>query len=697
MDINKLLSPDRIAVIGASEREGFGGDTCRNVIQYMDEGAYYFINSKGGAAFGKKCYTSIASLPENIDLAVICTPQHTVEGLIKEAAAKGAKAAVVYASGYSEVGTLEGKAAELSLITLCKTLDIALMGPNCAGYVNFVKNISPFAFISEKRNRKGAVGVVSQSGQLALSMMDSSKMRFSYAISAGNSSVCKMEDYLEFLIEDEGTKVIAMYIEGITDPAHFIKALKNAAIKRKPIVVLKTGRSAKGQAIAASHTGSLAGADKVYDALFKKFGVIRVDDLEELMSTACAMATLRKLPEKADFASMNLSGGETGICADLGELYGISFKDFSPETLAKLKAILPSYATPNNPLDMTATLSYDVAKYAEALEIVMSDPSVGLVAVGYTLLQEIADPAIRYMAKSLELVCAKPESKPVVMIPFAENTRNAEYSDVLERIGVPVLPTSNYAFKILRNIADFVSYDASKHDLDVMIPKAAGIASDVKTGVLSESESKTLMARYGIPFPKCIVVKSEEEAVRATETIGFPIAAKIDSPDILHKSDAGCVKLKLESVAQVREAYREIMTNAKQNCPGARIDGVQINRMVPVGTEMIIGVSNDPQFGPCILTGLGGIFVEVFKDTALRLAPVSRNEALEMVESLKGIKLLKGCRGAKPDDVEAFVDAIMNVSRFACAHKDTLKELDLNPVFVYEKGICAVDALVVNR
>lgn len=692
MDIQKLLSPDKIVIVGASEKEGFGGDTCRNVIKYMNEDDYYLVNPRRETIFGKKCYQSIDEIPNNIDLAIICTPQSTVEGVLKDATLKGAKAAVVYASGYSEVGTKEGKEAEQSLINLCKELDIALMGPNCAGYVNYIKNVYPFAFISEERDRKGSVGVISQSGQLALSMMDSPKIKFSYAISAGNSNICKMEDYLEFLVDDDDTKIIAMYLEGVRDTEHFIKAIKKAAIKRKPIVVLKTGRSEKAKEIAASHTGSLSGADKVFDALFNKFGVIRVDDLEELMSTAMAMATLKKIPEKPNFASMNLSGGETGICADLGEKHGINFVNFSDETYAKLNELLPDYATPNNPLDTTATLSYDVEKYAEALEIVMSDPEVGLVAVGYTLLQEIADPAIHYMAKSMEIVCAKPESKPLVMIPFTENTRNAEYSEKLEKIGVPVLPTSNYAFKILKNISDFASYDIKKHNLDVEIPKLV----ERGEGPLSEFESKEIVAKYNIPFPKCVVVKSEEEAIEAARKTDFPIVAKIDSPDILHKSDLGCVQLNLKNESEVIEAYHEIMKNAKENCKDARIYGVQIMPMVDKGIEMIIGVNNDPQFGPCILCGLGGVFVEIFKDTALGLAPLSYEEAYEMVYSLKGIKLLQGYRGSKTSDIDAYIEAIVNVSKFASENKDTTKELDINPIFVYEKGIYAVDALLIK-
>jgi len=691
--MGKLLRPCKIAVVGASEKEGFGGDTCRNVRELMADGSYYFVNIKGGTAFGTPCYRSMGEIPDAIDLAVICTPSRTVEGLLKEAAAKGAKAAVVYASGYSEVGTEEGRAAEKSLVRLCRELDLALMGPNCAGYVNYIDGISPFAFISQKRERKGTVGVISQSGQLALSMMDSPKMKFSYVVSAGNSSICKVEDYLDFLVDDPDTKVVAMYLEGVSDPAHFVQALKKAALKRKPIVVLKTGRSAKGQAIAASHTGSLAGTDRVYDALFRKFGVIRVDDLEELMSTALALSTLKKLPDRPEIASMNLSGGETGICADLGKRYGIRFNNFSAETLNRLKMLLPPYATPNNPLDMTTTLSYDVEKYAEALEIVMSDPATGLVAVGYTLLQEIADPAICYMAKSLELVCSKPEAKPVVMIPFAENTRNEEYTTLLEKIGIPVLPTSTYAFKILKNISEFAEYRPEDHNLDVCVPGwSAGVGK-----TLGETESRKLLSEYGIPFPDCADADSPENAAKIATEIGFPVAAKIDSPDIPHKTDAGCVRLNLQNAGQVTDAYREILRNAAANCPDAKVSGVQICKMIGGGTEMVIGAVSDPQFGPCVMTGLGGIFVEIFRDTAFCLAPVSRQEAMKMIFSLRGSKLLTGYRGSEALDVEALADALVAVSGFACRNLHSLKELDINPIFVRKKGACAADALVVLK
>ena len=297
MNLTKLLKPKSVAVIGASEKEGFGGDVCHNTLSYVEDmSRVYFVHPKRESVFGVPCYKSISDIPDTIDMMVICTSQKTVIPLLKEGAAKGVGGAVVFASGYGEIGTDEGRKNEAELIAAAKELDIAVMGPNCAGFVNYIDNVQAFAFISAKRDRKGSVGVVSQSGQLCLSMMDDSGMRFSYSISAGNGKIVQMEDYMDFLVEDEDTKVVSVYIEGVKNAAKFADVLKKAAAKKKPVVILKAGRSAKGGAIAASHTGSLSGSDASFDAVLKKFGAIRVDDLEELIATSLMLATLNRYP-----------------------------------------------------------------------------------------------------------------------------------------------------------------------------------------------------------------------------------------------------------------------------------------------------------------------------------------------------------------------------------------------------------------
>ena len=697
MDLTKLLKLKSVAVIGASEKEGFGGDVCRNILTYMEDRSHvYFIHPKRDQVFGVPCYKSVTEVPESVDLMVICTSQKTVIPLLKEGAAKGCGGAVIFASGYGEVGTDEGRANEKELMETARELGIAVMGPNCAGFVNYVDNVQAFAFISDKRDRKGSVGVVSQSGQLCLSLMDCPGMRFSYSISAGNGKIVQMEDYMDFLVEDANTKVVSVYIEGVKNADKFAAVLKKAADKRKPVVILKAGRSAKGGAIAASHTGSLSGSDASFDAVLKKFGAIRVDDLEELMAMSLMLSTLKQMPKQATFASMNLSGGETGICADVGSLNGIEYPDFTKETLASLKEQLPSYASPNNPLDMTASLSYDADLYAGALRTVMDDPNIGMVLIGYTLLLEIADPAIHYMYQGIEkVVKEKGENcKPIAMIPFAENTRNAEYQEKLFNIGVPVLPPTVYAFKILRHLADFISYTPENKSLSL----AVGQKKSDETYALSEHDSKKELGAYGVPVPKEVIVTSAEEAAEFAKNTKEALVMKVESADILHKSDVGGVKLNIHGPEEAVQAYNEIMESVSSKRPDAKINGILTVPMLKSGVEMIIGVNNDPQFGPMVMVGMGGVFVELFKDVALYPAPISKAEALDMLRSLKSFKLLNGYRGGAKCDIDALCDTIVSIADFASANRDTLKELDINPLFVYPEGegVGVADALVVK-
>ena len=695
MNLEKLLNPKKIALVGANEKDSFGGNTARNLVRYGNPDDVYFVNPGRAEALGWKCWPSISALPENIDQVIIATPLATVPGLIREAAAKGAQSVVLFASGYSETGTPEGRAAEDELKELCRELGLSLMGPNCAGFINYIDGIYSFSFIFEERDRRGGVGMVSQSGQIALTAMDSPNMKMSYAISAGNNSVTTMEDYLDFLVDDPKTKVVAMFLEGVTQPEKMVAALARAAQKRKPVVIFKVGKSAKGAAAAASHTGSLSGADAAFDAVFEKFGVIRTGDLQELLTASLTLATWPELPRGDRVAVMNLSGGETGICADVGHEFGVNFPDFTPETMARLRQMLPGYATPNNPLDMTASLSYDADKYGEAFRTVMDDPNIDVVVIGYTMLLEIADPAIHYMAEGIEKVLKGPgEKKPAAMLPFIENSRNPEYQEKLSAAGVPIFPPPVYGFKTLKQLTDFAAYDPAERSLSLARPTRPLGAKKV---TLSEFESMKLLREFGIATPKGGVAVTGAEAAELAAAIGGPVALKVASADIPHKTDAGGVRLGLEGAAAVAEAFETIMKNSRAYKPEAKIDGVFVQEMLRPGLEMILGVNNDAQFGPMVLCGLGGVFVEIFKDTALYPAPLNEREALKMLRKLKAWPMFTGYRGQKPLDTAALTQTIAAVARLAVENKDRLVELDINPLFVYPEGegVRAADALVV--
>ena len=695
MDLKRFLKPRTIAVVGATEKEGFAGGTCQNNITYSkDLDHVYFINPKRDTVFGHKCYKTLEDVPETIDTVIIGTPKSTIIPILHQAKAKGAAGAVVYASGFSEIGTDEGRADEQALKDAALELDMAIMGPNCAGFVNYIDQRYCYAILHPHRDRKGSVGFVSQSGQICMSLMDSPNMTFSYCISCGNSKVVSAEEYLDFLIDDPDTKVAAMYMEGVNNPHMLEACFHKAAMKRKPVVVLKAGRSERASAIAASHTGSMAGSDATFDALFKKYGVIRVDDMQELLSTSLMLAGMRSMPkERCNFAIVCLSGGETAICADEGFKVGLEYADFHEETIETLKGLLPFYASPrNNPLDITATPAYQPEVLAKTLLAVLNDDNVDMVLLGFTLMDEIVDESFYIMFDGIKLALEQ-STKPFACLNFIEMSRNADLQAKFEAMGVPMLPCTKYAFECLKHLKDYVSYRPEERELSLAIPDR----KPVGRRALSEYASKKLLRDNGVAIDLGVVAKSREEAVAAAREQGFPVVAKIESDDILHKSDVGGVKLNLQCEADVERAYDEIMASVSQKAPDARINGILVQKMLKAGSEVILGVKSDPQFGPMLLLGLGGVFVEVFRDTALYPAPLNKGEAMEMIRSLKSYKLLTGYRGQPACDLDALADTMVAVADFAAKHKDTLLEMDINPLFVYPEGqgVAVADALIV--
>ena len=692
MNLNKLLSPRSVAVIGASEKPGFGLSTCKNLLRSSRQEHIYFIHPKRESVLGKKCYRSISELPEQVDMCIVLLNKSLVIPTLEEAAANGCKAAIVYASGYGETGD---KAAEQELRETAKRLDMAVMGVNCAGYISNNDDLFPFGMIVNRDARPGNIAIISQSGKICLNMMQVDYMNFSYLISAGNCSCILIEDYIDYLIDDPGTKVIGLYLEGVKNPEKFTDVLRRAALKRKPIVILKVGRSAAGSRVASSHTGSLSGSDKAFDALCKKFGIVRVDDIEELVQMCHMLSVLPELPKIPTISAMCLSGGETGVCADVGTAEGLEYPEFSEETMQALTELLPDYASPANPLDMTATLSHDGPKYAEVIKAIMRDPNVGMVLCGQTILphQNLTD--VIYPMSDGMVMAANERIKPVAVMNFFNCDRDAAIRSKLEAAGVAILPATGTGFKLLRYMKKMVEYKPEEKTLELAIPQPAG----GEKVALSEYESKMELQRFGVRVPFSEVVSSEEQLDRVVREVSYPCVAKIESADILHKSDVGGVRLNLHNEAELRAAYAEVLKNAAEKAPGAKVNGVLVQPMLPQGVEVIVGVNIDPQFGPMILCGLGGVFVEVFKDVALYPAPLSKGEALEMIRSLKGFKMLSGYRGSAKCDIDALAELMVQIADYAVANKDTLCEMDLNPVFVYEegKGVDMADAVIIKR
>lgn len=689
MDLRKLLKPKTVAIVGASEKAGFGGDTTRNYLKFSKNLDHvYFVNPGREEILGHRSYHSLLDVGEDIDLVILCTPRNTIIPLLQDAARKNCGGAVVFASGYSEIGE-EGRLCQEELVKTANRLGIAVMGPNCAGFANFIDGIFAYAFLVEERDRSGNIGMVSQSGQIVLGGLDSAVMGFSHAISSGNSCNVKVEDYLDFLVEDEDTKVVAAYLEGVVKPAQLVETFQKAAQKKKPIVVLKIGRSSKSQELAASHTGSLSGADKVLRAIFKRYGVIEASDLEELMGTANAFSWLAKLPEGKRCVFMNVSGGEAGVTADLAEEYDIPLADYTPETEEYLHTLVPAYGSVNNPFDMTAEIGYNVPTMCKAIRAISADRHVDAICIAYTITPEVWDVTMFRMVEAVSIVREEAGIKSIFWIPFIEHSRHPKSAHMLKKAGVPLLPCGRYGFSILRRLLEFATFKYEK--TQAAIPDG----HPSQAYALSEYDSLTYLEKEGIPIPPQAVAASYEEAISAAKTLGYPLSVKIHSEDIQHKSDVGGVKLNIQNEEELSQAFKEIMENCSRNAPFARLDGVLLKPMLKPGVEMIIGMNNDKDFGPMMMVGMGGVFVELFKDVQLAPAPLTQRQAMHMIQNLQSYPLLNGYRGNPVCNKEALADLLVKISELATRNKNSIKELDINPVFVTESGVSIADALLI--
>lgn len=456
MNFKQLFSPKNIAVIGANESEGFGGAVCKNLTGLIDDdNRVFYVNPKRDVLYGKKCYHSIKDIEEDIDLMIIAINKKLVIDILKEGSEKGAKAAVVFASGFSETGKDEDIQLEKDMLMTAKELDITILGPNCAGFSNFTDGINAFAFLSEKRERKGNIGIISQSGMIGLSLIDNQWTKFSYNISCGNANGLTMPDLINFLSEDKNTDVIGLYIDGIKDIDSFKNAIKNAHQNKKRVAIIKSGSNEKTKMLTKGHTGSVETfSNDEFNNLIKKYDVIRCMDLEEFIYTITCLSCYEKMPKGNRVASINLSGGEAALVGEVSDKFDLSFPDFTDDVTTYLRERLPDYANITNPLDMTVTLSYDAEKFSDALLNIMMQDDIDMVLIGYTLLNHIDDPCIYYMIDAINRTkeLAKDKMKPIFILSFMSNTRNQEAIEKLMKLGVVCLPSPYYGLKVITNL-----------------------------------------------------------------------------------------------------------------------------------------------------------------------------------------------------------------------------------------------------
>lgn len=706
--LKPMLEPESIAVIGASpDVAKMGGRCVKYLLKHRFPGRIYPVNPRYQELQGLACYPSVTALPETPDLALVILPGHLVPGILEECVQKGVPSALVLSSGFAEVGG-EGAARQRVLQELARRSGMRICGPNCNGIINVTKSAAISSIPTlEHEMVPGPVGLITQSGgigfgSLWLRAMER-RLGFSMLVSTGNEADADSGEFLEYMVHDPDTRVILMILEGIRNPQSFLRAADLARAHRKPVVVLKLGQSESGARVSQSHTASLTGSAVVQETLFRQKGIIQVKDLDEMLDVA-TLLSFGRVPPSRRLAIMSPSGGAAVLAADKCDELGLELPDFSPRTKERLAAVLPDFGNISNPLDLTAQAVADPSLYEKCLAILAEDENTDIVAPVLTVAFSYRDFAARIVQVFRQV------NKPIVTLATGGGILEPGHGE-LDDGHAPLFPSITSGLKAIAALCHFGAGTAVGAE-ETAAARATPEARAVRDGspvaarlrqrgrrVLTEDEAKLLLADYGIPVTQETLVTDADAAVAAARRLGGPVALKGVSAKILHKTDAGIVRLNLQSDDEIRAAYDDIVRAARAYDPAADLDGVLVQEMVPKGTEVIIGINNDPQFGPVLLFGLGGIFVEVFGDVSRRVLPILRRDAEEMVREIRGYKILQGFRGAPPADVDAIVDALLSVARLASDHAEWIEEIDINPLMVFPagQGLKAVDALMITK
>ena len=684
-----FLSPKSIAIIGASDKEGSVGRAITSNIMKGYTGKIFPISPTRDTVFDKKAYKNVLDVPEEIDLAVIITKNDVVSSVLEECGKKKIKGAIVITAGFKEVNE-EGAALERRLGEIAKQYGLRIIGPNCLGVMNLAPQTMMNSTFLKVTPKSGGIALVSQSGAICAALVEDASAQgigFSAVISMGNKVDLNEVDILRILAEHEQTKVIVMYLEDLGNGPEFLKICKQITRLnpvKKPIVVLKSGRSPEGAKAAMSHTGALMGSDEIYDALLKQSGAIRVDTMEELFDYATAFSK-QPLPTQGDLVIVSNAGGPAIISTDACSKLGIKMAKIE-EIRPKINAVIPPWGSSRNPVDIVGDADFN--RFDNVLNEVLAHPNVGSVIAMCT---PSATLDYNKLAEVIVNMSKKYPSKTILasLMGLDEGIKNKE---ILAQGGIPHYTYAETAIRSLNAMLRFNQWSQTPEGavgkFTVNKKKVEKVFAQVKSEGrknLLEEEGQEVLRAYGFPVPKSILATKDKEAVQAAKKIGFPVVMKIASPQIIHKSDAGGVKVGLKNPQEVRAAFKEIIKNAKKYDKKAIIKGVLVQEMVKGGKETIIGSKLEPGFGPVVMFGMGGIYVEVLKDVTFRLAPITNKESDEMISSIKTNKLLQGVRGEKPSDLKKLSECIQRLSQLVSDFKE-IKELDMNPVLVFENG-----------
>ena len=713
--LREFFAPRSLAVVGASDTSGWAQFLAASSAGTGFSGPLIPVHPKHDTVFGRPAVRSLRDLAEPVDLAFIMVPAHAVPDVIDDAGAAGVRNAIVLAGGYGEVGR-EGLAKQARLVEQAAGHGIVLLGPNCLGFLNAHARAGPFALTIPLPLRPGPVGLALQSGALASVMLAFARSRaigVSTVVTLGNESMIGTADVLDYLVADEQTRVICLFLEEIKEPDRFARAAEEAARLGKPIVALKSGSSPVGQATALAHTGSIAGDDAVVDAVFRRYNVIRVTSIEELIGTA-GLLGYDRWPKGRRMGVVTASGGACGIIADRASAQGIAIPPFAASTVEAIKAHLPAFAVACNPLDVTGYMLANPRTEAlsavdHALDAALADPGLDFVLFNGLVVPD-ARPQDEGAASRLEerarWLGERIANSPIPVIPvgstcvdvssYGRELLGANHIHLLGGFEAGVQALGN-ALRWLENRTAAASPPARASTPG---PAWAGGPADrpglgFQAGPWSEAAARRLVAACGVPLVPAELVTSADEAARAAGRIGLPVALKVCAAQITHKSDIGGVALGLHTEAEVRDAYRRVRA-AGAAVPGAVIDGVLVVPMRAGGVELLAGVTVDRTFGPVLAVGLGGVWTELLADTSLRMLPVTRDEVKRMLGELRGAPLLRGARGTRPADLDLVARAITSVCDAAASLDGSLRALEVNPLWVDGDRVEALDVLVVT-
>jgi acetate---CoA ligase (ADP-forming) len=695
MMLDALFNPRSIAIIGAShDPKKVGHAVLNNLIRHKFSGRLCPVNPSGGEILGLKAYPTVTAIGDNTDLAVIAVPARIVPGTLRECAAAGTKSAVILSAGFKEAGK-EGTRLEEELRTISKERGIRILGPNCLGLINTANSMN--ATFAADMLPKGKIAFFSQSGAMGIAIMDwaiGNEIGFSKFISLGNKADLSEIDFIEYFIDDPDTDIILGYLEDVVDGKRFMD-IAHKATRVKPVVLLKSGGTEAGARAASSHTGALAGSDVAFDAAFRQTGIMRVQGVQDLFDTALAFAE-GKIPAGNRLLVITNAGGPGIIAADTAERLGVELPHMTRESIAAIALKLPPNATVFNPVDVIGDATSE--RYAAVLEQAARDPNVdGMLVI-------LTPQAMTDMEKTADIVITTSGTtdKPLIA-SFMGEARVRTAIKKLKDASIPNFSYPELAVKAFKRLSDH----RARQNLEQEQPMCLEVNKDelrqkidgfiaANKFQLGEDEAAAILAHYGFSFPRKALARTSREAAGLASKIGFPVVMKIASPDILHKTDVGGVKLGIKSANEAEDAFLEITANARRFMPQAFIQGVTLYEMISGGKEVILGVTHDRTFGHMLMFGLGGIYVEVLKDVAFRIAPISHRDAQAMVNEIKTSALLRGARGEKAVDVNAVVESIL---RLSCLVTDfpAIRELDVNPLVAMEKGAVALDARIIFR